>query len=164
MGWEPVGIETATFSPRDKAAANAVIHKYAFYSFGCGFIPAPVVDVVAVLGFEVLMIQDLSHIYRFPFPGRLVTYKIVVSVLGSILPVYSAMQLQNLIKVIPGLGAAASTGLLAITNGASVYAVGKVFQRHFESGGVFLSSNNIILRRFFKERYLEGKQVLASRA
>ena len=51
-----------------------------------------------------------------------------------------------------------SAGIYSITGAISVYAVGKIFQRHFESGGVTLSMDNAFLRKIFKEEYKEGKE------
>jgi uncharacterized protein (DUF697 family) len=146
------------------ASADALIRKYSLYAMGCGLIPAPVIDMLAVTALEVRMIQELSHAYQFQFPGKLVLYKNVLSLLGSIAPIYFSNKLKNGVKAIPGIGSIAASGLLVLVNGASVYAVGKVFQRHFESGGTFLSSDNLLIRRFFKESYAEGKQVLLADA
>lgn len=145
-------------------AANALIRKYAVYGMGCGLIPSPVIDMVAMTAVEVQMIRDLSAAYNFNFPGKLVASKIVLSLLGSITPIYFARRFQNSVKIIPGFGYWLSAGLLAIANGASVYAVGKVFQRHFESGGIFLSAGNAVIRRFFRQSYEDGKAVLSSAA
>ncbi len=145
-------------------AANALIRKYAVYGMGCGLIPSPVIDMVAMTAVEVQMIRDLSAAYNFQFPGKLVASKIVLSLLGSIVPIYVARRFQNSVKIIPGVGYWLSAGLLAMANGASVYAVGKVFQRHFESGGTFLSADNAVIRRFFRQSYEEGKVVLSSAA
>jgi uncharacterized protein (DUF697 family) len=159
MNLEPTVDSNAT-SAEQTEGADAIIRKYSLYAMGCGLIPAPVVDMLAVTALEVRMIHELSTVYRFQFPSKLVLYKIVISLLGSIAPVYFSNQLKNGVKAIPGIGMFAASGLLVVVNGASVYAVGKVFQRHFESGGTFLSSDNALIRSFFKESYQEGKQVL----
>lgn len=143
-------------------AANALICKYAIYGMGCGLIPSPGIDMIAVTVLEVQMIRDLSAVYTFNFPHKLVTSKIVLSLLGSIAPIYFARRFQNSVKLIPGFGYWLSAGLLAAANGASVYAIGKIFQRHFESRGTFLSTDTAMIRRFFRQSYEEGKVVLLS--
>jgi len=163
MRFEHTGLPSP-ISAEQTAAAAALIRKYSLYAMGCGLIPAPIIDMLAVTALEVRMIQDLSKVYQFQFPRKLVVYKIVLSLLGSIAPVYFSNKLKSGVKALPGVGLIAASGLLAAVNGASVYAVGKVFMRHFESGGTFLSSDNAVIRRFFNESYAEGKQLLPALA
>ncbi len=61
--------------------------------------------------------------------------------------------------MIPGIGHAVTVALV-VTYGASVYAVGKVFQKHFESGGTFLSLGKTRVRGYFVEKYEEGKHTV----
>ena len=42
-------------------------------------------------------------------------------------------------------------------NGAFSYAVGRVFIRHFESGGTFLDFDADKVRGYFNEQFREGK-------
>jgi len=65
--------------------------------------------------------------------------------------------MHKALKGVPLLGYAVFAGLLSITGGAAVYGVGKIFQKHFESGGTFLSSDNSLIRDYFKKQYREGK-------
>ena len=131
---------------------------------GCGLIPAPVIDMLAVTALEVRMFLELADVYRFRFPGRLVVGKVLIALVGSIAPLYISNKLKNTVKVAPGFGAIVASGWLAVVNGASVYAVGKVFERHFESGGTFLSADNALIRRFFGDHYAEGKKVASGHA
>jgi hypothetical protein len=71
-----------------------------------------------------------------------------------------AMRFASVIKMAPGVGHALHTSLFSISGGAAVYAVGKIFQQHYESGGTFLSKNNSTIRRTFDEKYREGKRTV----
>jgi uncharacterized protein (DUF697 family) len=155
--------EAAT-APSLEHQAGPIIRRYMLLAMGCGLIPSAVVDMAAVTALEVQMIHELAHEYAMAFPRSLVGYKILISILGSIGPVYLSNRLKSTVKLIPAVGHAASASLLVIVNGASMYAVGKVFQRHFESGGVFLSMDNALVRRFFKEKYEEGRELASNLA
>ncbi|MGB5685086.1 MAG: hypothetical protein WBM35_04685, partial [Candidatus Electrothrix sp.] len=63
-------------------------------------------------------------------------------------------------KTIPGIGQSLGAVGAASLAGASTYAVGKVFSRHFSEGGTFLSFDADEAREFYKEMLNEGKEVV----
>jgi uncharacterized protein (DUF697 family) len=144
--------------------ADNCIKNHVIAAMGLGMAPSFAIEVVGVTGIEVKMIRDLAEIYEFPVPHKLVAYKILISVIGSILPFYLAARMRSAVKGLPLFGHIVYAGFLSATNGAAVYAVGKIFQRHYESGGIFLSSRNNTIRSFFKEKYEEGKQIVPTLA
>ncbi len=147
---------------KERLLADNTIKNYVILAMGTGLIPSAVVDIVGITALEVKMIGDLARIYDFPIPHHLVRYKILISLIGSIGPVYLSGKMHTAFKSLPLIGHAVYVGMLSITGGAAMYAVGKTFQRHFESGGTFLSSKNSVLKKFFKEKYQEGKTVASS--
>lgn len=140
--------------------ASRCIRAHVAASLGVGLIPSFVVEVAGIAAIEVKLIQDLAKIYDFPVPHKLVAYKILISLIGSIGPFYLAAKLQSGVKSVPLIGHAYYAGFLALTNGAAVYAVGKIFQKHYESGGTFLSSKNSTLQKFYKDKYAEGAELV----
>lgn len=141
--------------------ADDIIKTHVILGMTAGVIPFPlIVDMIAVTGIELLMITKLARAYSFPVPTRLVTYKILISILGGIGPVFLSVNFNSWIKGLPLAGHLLYAGTLSISGGASVYAVGKLFQKHFESGGTFLSSNNATLKHYFTEKYQEGKKII----
>jgi len=48
---------------------------------------------------------------------------------------------------------------LAALSGASTYALGEVFQSHFESGGTFLDFDVTRLKRMYDEKFEKGKEM-----
>jgi len=139
--------------------AENCIKKHVITAMGIGLIPSAVLDVAGITAIEVKMIRSLAKIYNFPVPSKLVTIKALISLIGSIGPVYISTRMHAALKGVPLLGYAVFAGILSITGGAAVYGVGKIFQKHFESGGIFLSSDNSLIRDYFKNQYREGKQV-----
>jgi uncharacterized protein (DUF697 family) len=137
--------------------AENCIKNHVIAAMGVGLIPSALVDVVGITAIEVKMIRDLAGIYSFPIPSKLVAYKVFISLVGSIGPVYFSTRMHSALKGVPLVGHAVYVGLLSLTGGAAVYAVGKIFQKHYESGGTFLSKDNQYIRDYFKEKYAEGK-------
>jgi hypothetical protein len=143
-----------------KLKADNIIKDYVILAMGTGLIPSALIDVVGITALEVKMIGDLAKVYAFPVPRRLVRYKILISLIGSLGPVYLSIRMHSALKSVPLIGHAVYVGMLSVTGGAAMYAVGKAFQRHYESGGTFLSSRNSVLRKFFRNKYDEGKKIV----
>ncbi|MFH0997747.1 MAG: DUF697 domain-containing protein [Pseudomonadota bacterium] len=153
-------VDDAAISDKKRLEADNTIKNYIILAMGTGLIPSALVDIVAITALEVKMIGDLARVYDFPIPYRLVRYKILISLIGSIGPVYLSAKMHAALKSVPLIGHAVYVGMLSITGGAAMYAVGKIFQKHYESGGTFLSSENSILRNYFREKYQEGKKIV----
>lgn len=145
---------------RRRMQAELIIRKYSLLAMGAGLIPIPVVDVVATGGLEVMLIAELAGLYQFKVPEKLVFLKLLISAAGSILPVYFSIKTYSLLRTLPWIGHTLFAGLISIASGATMYAVGRIFQEHYESGGTFLSLDNVYLKRFFEEKYQEGRQVV----
>ncbi len=152
-------VDDAPISDKKKLLADNTIKNYVILAMGTGLIPSALVDIVAITALEVKMIGDLARVYDFPVPHRLVRYKVLISLIGSIGPVYLSVKMHSALKSVPLIGHAVYVGMLSITGGAAMYAVGKVFQKHYESGGTFLSSENSVLKNYFQEKYQEGKKM-----
>ena len=81
------------------------------------------------------MLYKLSKLYGVPFKKNLGKAWITTLLSGVTFSAASPMLGQTLIKLIPGIGTAAGGIGMAAMSSASTYAVGKVFQQHFENGG-----------------------------
>jgi uncharacterized protein (DUF697 family) len=140
--------------------AENCIKNHVIAAMGVGLIPSGLVDVIGITGIEIKLICELAKVYSFPVPNKLVVYKILISLIGSLGVVYFSSKMHSAFKGVPLIGHAVYVGLLSGTGGAAVYAVGKIFQEHYESGGTFLSKDNKYIRNYFKEKYVEGKQAV----
>jgi uncharacterized protein (DUF697 family) len=152
--------ESPNFSSQQKETANRCIRQYVLRAAGAGLVPAPMVNAVAIAIMEVEMIGDLARIYHYPVPRKLVVYKVLISLAASLGPVYFSTQLLGVTSGFSLVGFATYALLMGSSGAASLYAVGKVFQKHFESGETFLSSDNSIIKKFFKDSYAEGKKAV----
>jgi uncharacterized protein (DUF697 family) len=136
-----------------------VIKKYTLLSAGAGLIPFPVIDMAVIGGIQFKMLQDLAGVYKIGFPHEK-TKAIIGSVAGGILPMTLARGfLGSLIKGIPGLGQAVGGMTVPVFAGASTYAVGRVFEQHFASGGTFLDFDPAKTRAYYAEQFEQGKKV-----
>ncbi|MDM8526182.1 DUF697 domain-containing protein [Desulfococcaceae bacterium HSG8] len=152
--------EVNTFAEKSlKKYADEIVKDHMVWTAGIAFIPLPMVDMIAVTAIEMRMLKKLSDLYEAEFSEHKVK-SAIASLTGGLHAGLLAGKLSMLIPVV-GLGiAAASTGVIA---GAITYAVGKVFVKHFETGGTFLDFDPSKVKTYFAEKYKEGRKV-ASKA
>jgi len=65
----------------------------------------------------------------------------------------------SLVKLIPGIGSLIGGATVSVFAGASTYALGEVFKKHFESGGTILDFDPARLKKMYKEKFEKGKKV-----
>lgn len=141
----------------DKAKhADTIIRNHIAWSMGASFlVPIPVADIFAVGALQLDMIRQLCRAYGVPFSET--QGKAIVSALTS--STLARAGARSLIKLVPGLGTLIGGLTVSIFNGASTYALGEVFKRHFETGGTILDFDVEGLKNMYKEKFEKGKEV-----
>ena len=138
------------------AHAGTVIRNHVIWSMGASYvIPLPVADVFAVSALQLDMIRQLCRVYGIDF-AETQGKAIVTSLTTSAMTKAGA---RSLIKLIPGVGTVIGGVTTAILNGASTYALGEVFKKHFGSGGTFLDFDTDRLKKMYNEKFEKGKDV-----
>lgn len=135
-------------------SANSIIKNHMIWSMGAGFIPVPIADLFAVGAIQLDMIRQLCKLYGIDF--KQTEGKAIISALtGSGLARLGA----RAIKFIPGVGSILGGVTMAVLSGASTYALGEVFKKHFETGGTFLDFDSERLKKYYNEKFEKGKQM-----
>jgi uncharacterized protein (DUF697 family) len=132
--------------------ADSIIKNHAVWSMGAGFIPVPIADLFAVSAVQLDMIRQIARVYDLDFKeaqGK----AIITALTGSSLARIGA----RAIKFVPGVGSVLGGVTLAVLSGASTYAIGEVFKKHFETGGTFLDFDLERLRDLYNEKFEKGK-------
>ncbi len=135
--------------------ADTIIKNHIIWSMGAGLIPVPIVDFFAVSGIQLDMIRQLCKTYDQDFKeseGK----AIITSLTGSGLARIGA---KAMIKFIPGIGSIIGGVTMAVLSGASSFALGEVFKKHFETGGTFLDFDPKRLKKMYNEKFEKGKKV-----
>ncbi|RBP17259.1 uncharacterized protein (DUF697 family) [Roseiarcus fermentans] len=141
-----------------RTKAQSTIKTYVIAALAVGMVPAPVFDLAALLAVQLKMVHGLCGIYDKSF-SKSSASSIVLSLVGSAIPVAAASTVASFVKLIPGVGSLVGGASLAVLGGALTYAVGQVFVHHFESGGALLDFEPARLRERFRMEFLKGKQV-----
>lgn len=145
------------FNNNDKDAhADTVIRNHVLWSMGASYvIPLPVADVFAVSALQLDMIRQLTRVYGLDFAesqGKAIVSSLTTSTMAR-------AGARSLIKLIPGLGTVVGGITVAAVNGASTYALGQVFKKHFSTGGTILDFDVERLKKMYQEQFEKGKDV-----
>ncbi len=135
--------------------ADTIIRNHVIWSMGAGMIPILIADIFAVSALQLDMIRQLCRVYEVDFQetqGK----AIVTSLTSSALARVGA---GSVIKLLPGLGSFLGGATVSAFAGASTYALGEVFKKHFASGGTILDFDPDRLRKYYKEKFEKGKKV-----
>ena len=136
---------------------DEIIKNHMIASAGFGVIPVPIVDLIGLTATQLNMLRKLSTLYGKEFKEG-IAKKSIMSLLGGGLSLPVAMGLFSLIKSVPLIGQTAGVIALGTTGAASTYAIGRIFVKHFESGGDFLSFSSKEVKKDFEEELDKGKE------
>jgi len=131
---------------------DALIRNNMIYATALGLIPIPWVDLVAVTAVQVNMIKSICDEYDIDF-NESAAKTFITALAGSTFAKLGA----SLIKSIPVVGSFVGGASMAVLSGASTYAIGKVFKKHFDEGGDLSNFNVDSWRKFYEDMFSEGK-------
>ena len=133
--------------------ADAIIRNSVIFASGAGLIPIPIADFMAVTAVQLEMIRRLSKLYVVDF--RETEGKAAILALTS--SGLARLSGRMLAKMIPLIGTIVGGVAVSALSGASTYAVGEVFKRHFNKGGTFLDFDWASFKNFYNEKFEKGK-------
>jgi uncharacterized protein (DUF697 family) len=153
-------VEQTPAVPKD-AQATAVVRSYLGWSAGAGMLPLPGLDLAAIVGVQAKMLRDIATIYEVPFSYSMVRPLLVALLSGGGSMVVGATA-ASMVKAVPVVGAIAGMLAVPIMAAASCYATGRVFIRHFESGGTFHDFDPAKARTYYAEQFAAAKNSKAA--
>jgi uncharacterized protein (DUF697 family) len=146
--------ESGTHDSKSKHA-DTIIRNHVIWSMGAGFIPVIIADVLAISALQLDMIRQMCRVYDVDFSetqGKAIVSSLTSSSLARIAA-------RGVVKLIPGVGSVLGGVTLSMFAGASTYALGEVFKKHFETGGTILDFDPDRLKNIYKEKFEKGKKV-----
>ncbi|MEO7174489.1 MAG: DUF697 domain-containing protein [Saprospiraceae bacterium] len=135
-------------------SAESIIKNHVIWSMGAGLIPIPFADFFAVSAVQLDMIRQLCNNFNQDFSetqGK--------AIISSLTTAGIARLGAGAIKLIPGVGSVIGGVTLAVLSGASTYALGEVFKKHFDTGGTILDFEVERLRKYYNEKFEKGKDL-----
>ncbi|MFK8005579.1 MAG: DUF697 domain-containing protein [Saprospiraceae bacterium] len=136
-------------------SSDKIIRNHIVWSMGAGLIPVPIADFFAVSAIQLDMVRQMCKVYDVDFKET--EGKAVISSMTS--SGLARLGARAALKFIPGVGTMIGGMTMAVLSGASTYALGEVFKKHFETGGTFLDFDADRLTKMYKEKFEKGKKV-----
>ena len=150
--------------------AEQVLRRHVWGAMGIGLIPVPIMDFAALSLLQLMLIRKLAKLYDIPFSND-IAKSLISSLFTSSLSFPAAAILTvgieklaltaSIAKFIPGIGVSAAAATMPVIAGSATYALGKVFIRHFGSGGTFLTLDPDKTKNYYLKMFEEGKVVVA---
>ena len=137
-----------TDQERDEVASK-LVDRFSLWSGAAGLIPIPLVDMAAVGGVQLCMLRRLSEIYEIPFSENL-GKSVLSSLAGAVIPATTATTAASVMKGVPIVGTAIGALTMPAVGAGATWIIGKVFIKHFTSGGTLLDFNPPNYREFLK--------------
>lgn len=133
--------------------ADTIIRNSVVFASGAGLIPIPIADLMAVTAVQLEMIRRLCKLYNVPFKETEGKAAVMALTSSGIARLGGRM----IAKMIPVVGTIVGGVAVSALSGASTYAVGEVFKRHFNTGGTFLDVDFSSFKNFYNEKFEKGK-------
>lgn len=137
--------------------ADRIISNHVWFSTLPGFLPIPLLDVLAITGIQLDMIKQLCREYDVEYSaqrGKSITTALLSTVIGRV-PAYT---LRSALRRAPIIGWALGGVTMASFAGASTYATGAVFKEHFDKGGTLHTLDPENFRKFYRQQLKKGKE------
>lgn len=139
-----------------RVQAEAIIRSHVLWAMGGGLIPIPLVDFAAVTAIQLEMLQQLANLYGVDYSKS--NGKAFVSALtGTTLASLGA----SFVKAIPGIGTLIGGASMALTSGASTYAVGQVAINHFANSGTLNDFVEDQMKKAYEVAFERGKSYVS---
>ena len=140
---------------------DKIIRHHVYAAMGLGLAPIPLIDIMGLSVIQLDLLRVIAKKYNVPFKNN-AAKNMITTLVGGILPVGLAPVFASIIKCVPVVGTLTGAVSMSIMGAASTYAVGRVFVKHFESGGTLLDVDTEKVQEKFKEQYEKGKEYVSS--
>jgi len=150
----PLNLNSIVDHTANEQEAQRIINKYTAIASGSALIPVPFLDLLTLGGIQLKMLQVLGKLHNYKFQDHAV--KSIIGVLIDTLPAYAVVRTAgSLFKSIPIVGPILGGVTGFLYGAASTYALGKVFNMHFETGMTLLAFDMEKMKTAFREYYDE---------
>lgn len=145
----------STDNEKSEQAAK-IVRNHMFGSVAAGLLPLPLVDIGILTAIQLRMVQRLAKHYDVEFSEQRVK-----SLVASLVSVGAAATAGSVLRALLPGAARALFGIGTLTvPAATTYAVGRVFIKHFESGGTIWTFDPSRAKQDYDEEVKAGQQVV----
>ncbi len=157
----PLIAEVQTTNHRHEAMV--IVKTWSQWSVVAGLTPVPVLDVIALSGAQIKMIQLLCKHYNIPFEKKVAIAVATGLIGGTLTSTIATGATRLLVKNIPIMGQIFNFTVEPALSFGSTYAIGTTFVKHFESKGDLLSFKSEQMKDYATEQFQKGKKLFLSK-
>jgi uncharacterized protein (DUF697 family) len=139
-------------TPKTGDACDGIIKKYVAWSLAAGVIPVPFVDLLALTGIQIKMLDELAEQFGMNYSENQVRNTLHALTGGVLAPAIATGPIASMLKIVPVIGQLGGILVSPAVAGASTYAVGHLFLEHFSNGGTLDSFDTAAARRDYETR------------
>jgi uncharacterized protein (DUF697 family) len=138
--------------PKTGDACDGIIKKYVAWSLAAGVIPVPFVDLLALAGIQIKMLDELAEQFGMNYSENQVRNTLHALTGGVLAPAIATGPIASMLKIVPVIGQLGGILVSPAVAGASTYAVGHLFLEHFSNGGTLDSLDTAAARQDYETR------------
>lgn len=142
--------------------AENLIKNHVMAASAASIVPLPLFDVAAITLVQVRMIAKLAKMFDKTFSEKSARNTIAALGGGVVGHAGGVVTAISLTKLVPGIGWMVGMVSLPTVAGASTYAIGRVFARHFKQGGSVTDVGTEDARGYYDEQLDKGKKLAAN--
>lgn len=142
--------------------AHTIIRNHVLLATGAAVIPVAFLDTAALAAVQLRLLKELSEVYGVSFRadlGKEAVGTLFASVAPALLSggILGSAVIGAALRSVPVIGTVTRFATLPLFHAAFTYALGKVFQQHFASGGTFLTFDPEKVKTYFRQKYEEAR-------
>jgi uncharacterized protein (DUF697 family) len=143
----------------DAAEVDKAIRGSVYAAMGIGIVPFPLINFAAVTASSLNMVRKLSRLYGVEFKEG-IAKKILAAVVGAGVGTLATPLVESVVGLVPIIGLPLVIGTRPVLNGATTYALGRMFVTHFERGGSFVGANIDAMKNDFADAFKNSREWL----
>ena len=144
------------------AEARRLVEEYAMWSMAAAMLPLSGIDLAATAAVQLRMLQRLSRLYGVPFAEG-AARSAIAALLGSLgAGALKQSVVGQVLKSVPVMGPVPGMMTLPGFAMAFTYAIGRVFSKHFESGGSFRDFRLETVQDLFRREFIAVRARVSS--
>ena len=140
--------------------ADDIIYNHLWFSAVPGFIPVPLLDIVAISAVQLDLVKQLCKFYKEDYDEQR-GKAIVMALTGSAMARITGYSARSVLKTVPMIGWVLGGAAMSLFAASSTYAIGQVFKEHLDTGGTLHNLNPEAFRQFYAQQLEKGKKMLS---
>jgi len=137
------------------ADADRILRNHTIAAGAGILVPVPLLNIGVLTAIQLRMLKRLAKAYEVEFVEQRAN-----ALIGTLASVSLRASAHGLLSIVPGIGRSLALLGAPLFPAAATYALGRVFIKHFESGGTFLNFDETKAKDEFDEEVKEGKKVI----